>query len=220
MRGVTFTGFTGTNMPAFRDDFDRANSATLGLSWREGDDVMGSDLRINGNDVDAITAGFHSAYWDGIESNHVGFAFTIIFADQNYDVCGAVVTADAGNGVNPIYFHYTALGAAIEIYYDNSVLEATVALSETFVNTDVIGIEVKDAGSDNVYKIFRRAGGTGNWSQVGTHTDTSAARGGPWDPGFGLAGGATGATVDNFWAEEVTSAEAEPRRVAGWIVRS
>lgn len=212
---MTFTGFTGSNLPALLDDFNRADNVSLSsggpAAWREGSDDAGALMSIVSNRVgpDAANAtNLASAFYDGIESNHIGFAFTMPVIDgADYAIAGCVVTADAGNGINPIEFFFTSGFDTIEVYYDNSTLEATVALSATFVNGDQAGFDVEDTGADNVYKFYRRAAAAGSWSLVGTHTDTAAARGGPWDPGFGFYAFTT-ARIDDFYAEAITASGA------------
>ena len=99
---MTFTGFTGSNLPALRDDFNRADNILLGAPWREADAVSGNGLQILSNQVAGI-AGLNSAYYAGISDNHIGFAFTIAtMSAVDYDVAGGLVAA--GSGTNPVEF--------------------------------------------------------------------------------------------------------------------
>lgn len=202
---MTFTGFSGASLPALRDDFNRADSGLLGGSWREADDVSGNGLEVFSNQVRCNTAGLNSAYWDGIEDNHIGFAYTMaVFDATAYNLAGCVVTADAGNGINPIEFYFVAANS-IEIWYSNGTFEGTISLSASFASGDQIGFDCEDQGADNVYKVFRRAAAAGSWAQVGTYTDTASAVGGPWDPGFAITG-IIAARYDDFYAEAITAA--------------
>lgn len=204
---MTFTGFTGSNLPALRDDFNRADDVVLNaggtLPWREGSDDGGANLQITSNQIASLTTGLNVAFWDGIESNHIGWAFTIpVFSATAYAVAGCLVTADAGNGVNPIELYFVAANS-IEIWYDNATLVTTMALSASFASGDQIGFDVEDSGTSIIYKVFRRAGAAGSWVQVGSHTHAAAGRDGPWDPGFGMD--STTVRYDDFYAEAITA---------------
>lgn len=214
---MTFTGFTGSNLPALLDDFNRADNVLLTAggpaAWREGADDGGTGLQVASNQIASGAAGLQVAYYSGISDNHIGFAFTIAtMTAGDYDVCGAIVTPDGGNGFNPIEFYFTTGGTKIEVWYDNGTLKNTMTLGVTFVSGDQIGFDCEDTGADNVYKVFRRAGAAGSWSQVGTYTDAGSGRGGPWDPGFGM--GSTSPRFDDFYAEAITVAAAlDPGRM-------
>lgn len=218
---MTFTGFTGSNLPALRDDFNRADSADLSnggaIPWREGSDDSADFNEVISNRAAPNYTALATAYWDGIESTHIGFAFTIAVADATaYAIAGAIVTPDAGNGVDPIEYYLVGSLGTIEMWYSNGVLMGTSTLSASFASGDQIGFDIEDTGPDIVAKFFRRAGGAGSWVQVGSITDAAAARSGPWDPGFGFFG-ITTARIDDFYAEAITAAAAvaaPPRRSA------
>ncbi len=207
---MTFTGFTGSNLPAFRDDFNRADNVIITaagtIPWREGSDDGGTGLQITSNQIAASSGALNVAFWDGIEDNHIGWAFTIsTFSATAYAVAGCLVTADAGNGVNPIELYFVAANS-IEIWYDNSTFVTTMGLSASFASGDQIGFDVEDSGTSIIYKVFRRAAAAGNWAQVGSYTHTGAGRDGPWDPGFGMS--STTVRYDDFYAEAITVSSA------------
>lgn len=205
---MTFTGFTGTNLPALLDDFNRADTVTIATggpaAWREGSDDAGTGCSLVSNQIAPSVAGLQAAFYDGIESNHIGFAFKIAtFSATTYSLAGCAVTADASNGVNPIEFYFVAANS-IEVWYDNATLKNTMSLSASFASGDQIGFDCEDTGANNVYKVFRRAASAGNWTQVGSYTDVGSGRSGPWDPGFGFYD-VTTARVDDFYAEAITA---------------
>lgn len=216
---MAFSGFTGSNLPTLRDDFNRADNAVLGdPPWREGDAFAGFTCQILSNQVAPGAAGLQIAQYRGIAATHNGMVVTLsTFSVTAYAHVFNILQQNTTAA--PIEL-FTVAANSIEVWYDNTTLKGTISLSASFATGDQVGVEVDRPGADNIYTIHRRAGAAGNWAQVGTFTDTASARSGPFDMGIGFFDNTT-ARFDDFYAEEITAAAGgSPRFVGAWSTRS
>lgn len=196
---MSFSGFTagGTNTPALRDDFNRADSTTPGSSWSEplwsgegGGEIVSNTMRLN------ITGGNSGGiYWGSDESS----------ADMAYCATITTFTLD-NNGSISIYTRVPSTeipldgtGAA-EDYYRVAAVKLDAGNDELrcFQVIDGTGTQLTPAtGANSIgadwavgdkfgYTIRENAGATeivtwrlasgGSWVQVATFSSTTAGR--------------------------------------------
>jgi hypothetical protein len=210
--------FTGTYLPALIDDFNRADSISLGGSWTEGSFGPWGDVTqivsnlLTSNAGPGIEGAAYNSSTSALEIA-VSLDFTTWATGARTDSAGLVVrttAADAGYAVtvddaaagNDKYNVYRTTAGALD-----ATLAATQDTGAVFANGDLLGLYVYDNGSQVQLILYRAASGGGAWSQIGTYTDSVAGRkSGPYYPGVMLGeNAANGLTTDNFRAEAVVA---------------
>lgn len=181
------------------DNFNRADSATLGGSWTEGGTSFGTALEIVSNAVKIVAgAAENTAYWTGLSGNDMCAAFTIpTLSAVDFDPLPIfVTTASAALGWQ---FYLRSPRNSVEVWrLTGGVFDTTISLSQTFVAGDAICARVVDNGSTVTGYVYRQAGATGAWVEVGTAV-FAGRDAGPFYPGIGIYDNTT-TVLDNFYA--------------------
>lgn len=180
------------------DDFNRANSVTLGGSWTEGAFGLGSALEIVSNAVKIVSGSAENvAYWTGTSGSDICSAFTIpTLSTVDYDPLPIFVTT--GSSSLGMQFYMKSPRTSIEVWrLTGGVLDTTISLSQTFVAGDAICARVVDNGSTVTAYVYRQAGATGAWVEVGTAVLVGRDAG-PYYPGIGIYDNTT-TVLDDFY---------------------
>jgi hypothetical protein len=200
-----FYGFYGSDLPALRDDFDRANGA-LGGAWAVG---LFDPLAIDTNQAAPTAGGENAMWWGGDQGYDVGIAYTITnLAAVDY-AAYVLVWSLVAHGYQVYLLNG---GANYEIYRDFSLLKSSTALGQTFASGDQIGLRVTNLGADNRFRLYRRAAASGSWSvALLDFTDVAAVPLPPFYGGLGMYGSLLGRS-DDFRFEQVSPPLPDLRR--------
>lgn len=183
------------------DDFTRADSATLGSPWTEGVTGFGSALQIVSNAVKIVSgSGENTACWTDESGLDICSAFTITtLSAVAYDPLP--VFARTANTTQGWQFYLLDPRNSIEVWrFSQGVFSDTISLSQTFVAGDAICVRLVDSGTEITAYVYRQAGATGAWVEVGSAV-LSSYNGddiGPYYPGIGIYDNTT-TVIDDFY---------------------
>jgi hypothetical protein len=197
---MAFSGFTGSDLPALLDDFNRANNASLGSNWDEaiGGGAFGLwEIESNQAKAGGSLGWGDLALWDPTSFTVPGLAFDIVDIGGDFSIAPLFDSASASP-----YILYLVAGPAVDLYLGATDVGG-FSLSASFVDGDQIGVRADDTGSAVTFTVYRRAGGSGSWSSLGSGSPSTYAAG-PYRLGIGSYGDSA-ARVDNFRGEEITA---------------
>lgn len=180
------------------DTFDRADSATLGLSWVEGGCGFGTSLEIVSNAVkSSVASAEQSAYWGAVNGSDICTAFTLeTLSTEDFDPFPFFVTT--ANTALGWQFYMRVPRTSIEVWrVTGGVFDTTISLSQTFVQGDAICARVVDNGSTVTGYVYRQAAAVGAWVEVGSAV-FSGRDPGPFYPGIGIYNNTTTALNDFY----------------------
>jgi hypothetical protein len=193
-----FYGFYDTDLPALRDDFDRADGA-LGGAWSVG---LFGPLTIDTLLAAPTTGGENAMWWGGDQGYDVGIAFTLTTLAAVDYAAYVFVWSLVAHGYQVYLLNG---GANVEIYRDFTEVKHSTALGQTFVSGDQLGVRVTSVGADNRFRVYRQAGASGPWSgALLDWYDLAAVPTPPFYGGLGLFGSLLGRN-DNFRFEQVSA---------------
>ncbi len=198
---MAFSGFTegGTELPALRDDFNRADSPTPGLSWNEPLFSGVGTLQILSNQLTIQEVAGGGIYWGSDEASaDLAVSYTISVLDTvsvNSQISlflrmpSAELPLD-GSGAGEDYYRVSAQqtdpNSSIFVYeaidgVQGSALTPTTGsqtISGAFAANDKIGVTIKEDGGGNtiIETWWWNADGANTWTKVGSYTRNTAGR--------------------------------------------
>jgi hypothetical protein len=194
--------FTGQNEPTLIDDFDRGDSATLGLSWQESVNSRGSGLEIVSNTVES-TAVRGCAAWTPISASELFVSYEIATYTENGSFLGPISFTRAGattEGYNLDFAWNPGFWNIVFYYNGTNFLSTAINAIATMASTDKIGAHILDSGSSVTVLVYHRTA-AGNWSLIATRTDGARNVPGPYHPGIAATGPTVDLSFDDFRAQ-------------------
>jgi hypothetical protein len=200
---VHYFQFLDVQAPTLRDDFNRANSTTLGPSWTEG--VLGrtANAEVFSNQARHQSTGPSAAAYTWVSINHIGVVVEISVptTDTSSGPAAVVKASDLTSGY---VADWDDTADTIRFRRYNTGIEtllSSVVVGFTLAANDRLGFEVDSQPTQVVLRAWRRSS-AGAWALLASATDTSASRvSGPYNPALKLNG--TVIRVDNVRADPI-----------------